>query len=174
MSKQWFNRLAISVAAGLCFFLQGCLIIPFPNSRIEGNGVSSTLVDADNGRPIALARVAIEGARGHPRAAVTDSLGRFRITPHVQWHAAYLLSPISYPIWPFTGDVIIGDCAIRVAAPGYEDSVIEISAFPEGVRPSVTRPTTRVLGANEKDGVFIIPSIAMKRIGPAIGGDIHE
>lgn len=97
---------------GLC---GGCVILPVPNAREEGAGVRSRVLDAEDGKPV---RATIRDLVGG-ETATTDAAGAFLLKPHVQWHAGYLLGVISYPIWPFTGDLFMPGRSFRIEAPGY-------------------------------------------------------
>ena len=115
-------------ACGLCGLLavSGCIILPIPNARVEGSGVRSQILDADTGKPIPGAKVSDRVNGGD---ATTDAEGRFCLQPHVQWHAGYLSGVLDYPIWPFTGDVIMPERSIRIAAPGYGTTDVDIELF---------------------------------------------
>jgi hypothetical protein len=131
----------------------GCLIIPIPNARIEGNGMRSKVVDADTGQPVAGARVSTVDYE--KRVAVADAHGDFSLDPHVQWHAAYLWGVIGYPIWPFTGDAISSECSVLVEVPGYRATRFDVDFWREkgGLDAELTT-----------DGYLIVSSLAIRRV----------
>jgi hypothetical protein len=128
----------VTLPLTLLFLLQGCIILPVPNRRVEGYGVTACVVDAQDGHPIANVRVV--DATNARCFALTAPNGCFRLNPIVQWHAGYLWGVISYPIWPFTGDLITGDRTISITAPGYTSRIIEISSPGSSKEPTVETP----------------------------------
>lgn len=141
--------------AGLLAMSAGCVVLPVPNCRLEGYGVASRVVDADTGRPISGARVA--DVRDERRAVMTNEDGRFRLEPYVQWHFGYLWGVTSYPIWPFTGDIVDPDRSVRIHAAGYDDSVFTLSS----IHATQGRENVRS-GIPVQDDVLLPPSLPIR------------
>ena len=141
-----FMLVGIFVLAPLC---GGCLVLPVPNPRVEGAGVRAQVVDEDTGRPIENAAVSDSI---HGEATKTDACGRFYLRPHIQWHAAYLWGVLSYPILPFTGDVVVPTRTVRVEAAGYARCQFDIKLSDGRTRP-----------ANPQATVLLAPPIRMNR-----------
>jgi hypothetical protein len=139
---------------GLSVITPGCIVLPVPSSRVEGYGVASQVVDAQSGSPVVGAKV-VDVADEH-RAVTTNADGRFRLEPHVQMHWGYLWGAISYPIWPFTGDVVILDRTVRVIGDGYDEAEFTLSPLPKG------RENTGNTIAVEND-VLLVPSLPVHR-----------
>lgn len=144
-----FIRLALLTA--LLVIASGCVVLPVPNYRIEGHGVASRIIEAESGRPIAGATVV--DANDERRSVTTNEDGRFILDPHVRWHFGYLWGVISYPIWPFTGDVVIPHRVLRVTADGYDEMTFTLSPSREGER---LHP-----GIALNDDVLTIPSLPL-------------
>ena len=150
------NTLAtrLTLFAGMLAVMPGCIVLPIPNSRVEGFGVTSQVVDIETGRPVAGATVIDES---NERCAVTTNAdGRFKLDPRVQWHFGYLWGVISYPIWPFTGDLVNPDRSVRVLAEGYEEA--RFTFFPSSSGPDDVRRKTPVA-----DVVLQVPSVPLQR-----------
>lgn len=110
----------------LPIFASGCLILPVPNRSLDAWGVESSVVDATTGLPIPDAVVRdVHNERVRVRSG---SDGRFRLEPIYQWHAGYLFGVLSYPIWPYTGDLRFQFRSICVSTAGYPDQRFTIQA----------------------------------------------
>lgn len=120
----------IVLLIGISFAACGCVVLPLPNYRVEGYGVKSRVVDAETGAPIVGAKI-IDAANPN-KTVKTDKNGDFHLLPNVQWHFGYLWGVLSYPIWPFTGDVVLGDRSIRIISPGYEEVIFDMQMKDEG------------------------------------------
>ena len=101
-------------------FLTGC-VFPVPNSRVESYGIKGTLFDHDTKKTIKEAVIIGYGANTELKNEYVevDKNGNFSIEPFYQWHYGFFFSPISYPIWPFTGDIFCLKKRIKVIAPNY-------------------------------------------------------
>lgn len=107
---------------------QGCILI-YPNSRIEKWGITSRVVDAGTSEVISGAEIAdLNDAR---RTAKCDVNGAFTIKPFRQWHMGVLISPISYPILPFTVDAVGNTMELQIAAPGYQTTSFYVYSPPQ-------------------------------------------
>jgi len=111
--------LSVGFAVLLLMTAQGCIAVPVPNWRVAADGVESQVVDADTHAPVPHALIYPDHSDSPVEA---DADGRFRIRPVIEWHAAYLWSPIKngYPILPFTGEEIYTwQRRFKVVADGY-------------------------------------------------------
>ncbi|HZL37714.1 MAG TPA: hypothetical protein VFC78_20525 [Tepidisphaeraceae bacterium] len=110
------------ICAGLAlalFGMTGCIVIPFPNRSTDAYGVRSKVIDAQTNAPIPKAHIYACDSR---ERAVSDDSGHFQLHPITRWHAGYLTGVLSYPIWPYTGDVPPRfERRFRIVAPGYEE-----------------------------------------------------
>ena len=146
--NRWPTVLLVAVVAGVLITNVGCIVLPIPNTRVEGSGLKSRVVDADSGRPVAGARVF---STYDDRNATVDAAGRFELPPHVQWHFGYLAGVLDYPIWPFTGDVLLPGCSVRVEAPGYPTAEYAVNGYDRGaVKPD-----------GNDGGVLSVPQLAL-------------
>jgi hypothetical protein len=136
--------------------MSGCIVLPVPNCRVEGHGVTSQVVDAATGRPVPNARVS--DVRDDQRAVVAGADGRFTLEPHVQWHMGYQYSAIPYPIWPTTGDVFIPSRCIRIRAAGYQETDFSLSAAEGPAEDEKERCDVPVQG-----DLLLVPSLPIRR-----------
>ena len=136
--------------------IPGCIVVPFPNSRVEGYGVISRVVDADNGHPIAGAKVV--DATDETRTVTTDASGKFQLEPMVRWHFGYLYGVVSYPIWPFTHDLLLPHRSISIVAAGYDEATFLL----DSLRPDPKRGDTRT-NLPMKDNFFLPPSLPLHK-----------
>ena len=131
--------------------LTGCLALPIPNARVEGSGIKSRVMDATTLQPVANATV-LDPI--HCQTSVTNRNGQFCLAPHYQWHAGYLISAISYPIWPTTGDIILPRRLVRVVAPGYISKEFDIGVLTGDIKPTET-----------DHDVLIVPPLLIQKAG---------
>src|SRR5258708_882046 len=111
------TRVRLAILLACLTALSGCIIVPIPNRRAEGTGVDAKVVDSETLAPIPHARVEDDG--DPRRVTESDGAGHFLLPCVYQWHAGYLWGVLSYPIWPFTADVWMCGCQVRITAPGY-------------------------------------------------------
>lgn len=119
-------------------FASGCLILPVPNRSLDAWGVESSLVDAITGLPIPHA--VVRDVHNEHVCVRSGSDGHFRLEPIYQWHAGYLFGVLSYPIWPYTGDLRFQSRSISVSADGYPVQRFTIQAgAPDRKPPGILR-----------------------------------
>lgn len=110
----------LAIAWILLSAMSGCL--PIPNTRVEGSGIKSRIVEFESNLPVVNATVwDVYGT-----ATKSDRNGEFFLKPHVQWHFGYLCGPISYPIWPYTFDLVTPGRRFRVRAAGYVERQFDV------------------------------------------------
>ena len=90
MKKALFVILSLAL-----LITQGCIIVPFPHTRLHAYGVQGRIVDAD-GNPVPNVTVSIPAQKAGimnvpKREAITDSDGRFKIKAVHGWHGARIL-----------------------------------------------------------------------------------
>jgi hypothetical protein len=122
----------------LCLGMVSGCILPIPNRSVDGWAVESQVVDPQTHAPVPHAQVF--DASDPSRKTQSDASGHFRLGRVYQWHAAYLWSPISYPILPFTGDLHAPIRGFRVVAAGYDEQ--QFVAVPEQPPLPQSQPTT--------------------------------
>ncbi|QVL32736.1 carboxypeptidase regulatory-like domain-containing protein [Telmatocola sphagniphila] len=131
-----YQSLKIVIMTILMIPLSGCVLAPIPNSRVEGFAVQSRLLDAETKQPIPNAKIiAVDGD-----TSITDSDGRFELKKHTQQHYGFLLGVISYPVLPFTTDLVSRSRAFRVNAVGYPQQSFLVKEEEEGIEFSKDDP----------------------------------
>ena len=156
--------------AGLFPLMSGCIL--WPNSRVEGYGIRSRVLDAETGEAISGAEV--RDVRSPSRMTKTDVEGRFVLKPFVQWHGGIWFGPPGYlPILPSTGDVAPQSREIRISADGYEISRYWIRRVeheaqrtnPGSIRGETFEIIEAPLEADKREDTLMMPSLSMRRIG---------
>lgn len=146
-----FSILLLLTATG------GCVIVPFPNQSIELFGVQSQVVDAQTHAPIRHVQVILPALDSVSHVEADES-GRFRIKPVTRWHAGYLLGVLSYPIWPFTSDVVAPARSFKLVAAGYTEQDFIASPF------DWKHGSETWLPAKIDAGTLYVPSIRLQRL----------
>lgn len=145
-------------------FLTGC-ICPIPNSRLESYGIEGKLVDYKTKKPITNAVIigyALDPVYYDKEYTETDENGVFKLEPFYKWHYGYFISPISYPIWPFTGDIFPIEKRIKVIAPNYpEYSLKFIPGLTFQLESEGAEKVIRTYLMNDER--FIVPKIYLKK-----------
>ena len=77
----------LALFGGLLFISPGC-VFPVPNVRVEGYGVQSHVVDADSGRPVAMA-----GSPGRPSHGMQEVVPLIRRQRRRVVHGRYRRRP---------------------------------------------------------------------------------
>lgn len=131
----------------------GC--IPIPNTRIEGKGIKSCVIDAATGLPVAKATIR-DPADGMTTTTASD--GSFFLKPHIQLHWAYLCGPLSYPIWPFTYDLAPAGRQFRVEAAGYVAREFDLEI-------GRTRDQDIHFADPNRD-ILIVPPLGLEKVAP--------
>jgi hypothetical protein len=136
--------------------LGGCML-PIPNRSVVEFAVQSRVVDAQT--QAVLPHAKIIDANDPKQKTESDNAGRFQLEGVYQWHAGYLIGPISYPIWRFTSDIVIPQREIRVVAAGYEERSFLVTLF----KGPDDRSRAGRLRARLQDDSLLVPTIPMKR-----------
>ncbi len=118
---------AVSAALTAALLLPSC--VPWPNQRIDREGVSGEVVDAASERPVgdALVRVSygppVQKKEVYQEERRTNSQGRYRVAQEGPWAWGYFIGPISGPVFGLTPDLGIRTrskvTALEVSAQGY-------------------------------------------------------
>jgi hypothetical protein len=148
--------LKLALAVVCLAAMPGCMI-PVPNRSVDAFGVESKVVGAQSGRAIPFAQIS---DTFHDLQVRSDADGRFRIASVTQWHAGYLVGPISYPVWPATADVVLPCRSFFVSAAGYEGR-----RFVVGTEERFAGDRGVWVGAILKDDVLYVSEIRLKRVG---------
>ena len=118
--------LAVLTASSL---LSSC-VVPWPNQRVDVEGVSGEVVDGESGKPIANALVKVshgwskQNKVHYHKERRTSSRGRFEVAPQGPWAWGYFIGPISGPVFGLKPDL-----GMRVPAP-----VTGLEVWAEGYR----------------------------------------
>ena len=145
-------------------FFTGCWC-PIPNTRLESYGIEGKLVDFETKKPITNAVIigtALDPVYYPKEYTEVDKNGTFKLEPFYKWHYGYFLSPISYPIWPFTGDILPVEKRIKVIAPNYPEYSLKFIPGPSVQLESEGKEKViRTYLINKER--FIVPKIYLKK-----------
>ena len=121
----------VAIAAmGVMLCLAGC-ILPVPHTRQHIRATQGIVIDGDDGKPVAGAKVEV-GAGRYMQKTVTDSLGHFAITDERGWHMIFWIGPPSSgSLLPTHVDYSDGFFhVVKISAPGYPSQIFQL-AVPE-------------------------------------------
>ena len=139
-SSQWSRKgcrtmntrmIFVAIAAmGVMLCLAGC-ILPVPHTRQHICATQGIVIDGDDGKPVAGAKVEV-GAGRYMQKTVTDSLGHFAVTDERGWHMIFWIAPPSSgSLLPTHVDYSDGLFhVVKISAPGYPSQIFQL-AVPE-------------------------------------------